>query len=187
MAGVTLAAKNHYGSIAARDHSNYLTVWRTKGQQYSSLVDLMGSKEVDGKTMLFVLDGLFANITNVNDNNKQNCAFNNLFHGQWCSSIFMSLDEVALESVGVDFLTSEFGIKLGQSSETDKRTPIFNCDNYLHEAALIGNPPSGTNYKPDGVKLTKSLGVHEHWNNPTEKKYSRNLGTGTGIELFIVK
>jgi hypothetical protein len=25
--------------------------------------------------------------------------------------------------------------------------------------------------------------VHEHWNNPIDKQYSRNLGTGQGIEL----
>jgi hypothetical protein len=25
--------------------------------------------------------------------------------------------------------------------------------------------------------------VHEHWNNETDMKYSRNLGTGNGIEL----
>jgi hypothetical protein len=29
----------------------------------------------------------------------------------------------------------------------------------------------------------QSLGVHEHWNNSTDKQYSRNLGTGAGIEL----
>ena len=29
-----------------------------------------------------------------------------------------------------------------------------------------------------------SLGVHEHWNNPQDKQYSRNLGTGDGIELI---
>jgi hypothetical protein len=28
-----------------------------------------------------------------------------------------------------------------------------------------------------------SLGVYEHWNNPTDKQYSVNLGTGKGIEL----
>jgi hypothetical protein len=57
-------------------------------------------------------------------------------------------------------------------------------DNYLHEAALAGNPPSGTVYDPDGdgARLS-SLGVHEHWNNATEKKYSRNLGKSEGIEL----
>jgi hypothetical protein len=31
------------------------------------------------------------------------------------------------------------------------------------------------------------LGVHEHWNNPQDKQYSRNLGTGDGIELIKVK
>jgi hypothetical protein len=31
-----------------------------------------------------------------------------------------------------------------------------------------------------------SLGVHEHWNNPTDMQYSRNLGTGEGIELVKV-
>jgi hypothetical protein len=29
----------------------------------------------------------------------------------------------------------------------------------------------------------KSLGTHEHWNNETDMKYSRDLGTGAGIEL----
>ena len=37
----------------------------------------------------------------------------------------------------------------------------------------------------DGIHL-ESLGVHEHWNNSTAKKYSRNLGTGNGIELISV-
>jgi hypothetical protein len=39
---------------------------------------------------------------------------------------------------------------------------------------------------PTPVKRLSSLGVHEHWNNPQEKKYSRNLGTGNGIELVAV-
>jgi hypothetical protein len=26
--------------------------------------------------------------------------------------------------------------------------------------------------------------VHEHWNNPRDRQYSRNLGTGEGIELI---
>jgi len=61
-----------------------------------------------------------------------------------------------------------------------------NPDNYMHEAALADNPPSGTVYDPegDGTPLA-SLGVHEHWNNPVDKQYSRNLGTGDGIELVV--
>jgi hypothetical protein len=52
--------------------------------------------------------------------------------------------------------------------------------------ALADNPPSGTFYDPerDGTGLT-SMGVHEHWNNAVQKKYSRNLGTGQGIELVV--
>ena len=61
-----------------------------------------------------------------------------------------------------------------------------NVDNYLHEAALANNPPSGTFYHPNGSTRLESLGVHEHWNNEIEKKYSRNLGTGKGIELISI-
>jgi hypothetical protein len=59
------------------------------------------------------------------------------------------------------------------------------AEDYLHEAAQADSPPSGTFYDPenDGVALA-SLGVHEHWNNPTDKQYTRNLGTGDGIELI---
>ena len=28
--------------------------------------------------------------------------------------------------------------------------------------------------------------MHEHWNDPTNKQYSRNLGTGQGIELVAL-
>lgn len=28
--------------------------------------------------------------------------------------------------------------------------------------------------------------MHEHWNNPEQRMYSRNLGTGKGIELYRV-
>ena len=31
-----------------------------------------------------------------------------------------------------------------------------------------------------------SQGVHEHWNNATDKQYTRNLGTGNGIELKYI-
>jgi hypothetical protein len=65
---------------------------------------------------------------------------------------------------------------------------IGGVEDYLHEAALAGNPPSNTIYDPDndGMRL-QSLGVHEHWNNPIDKQYSRNLGTGNGIELRYFK
>jgi len=58
------------------------------------------------------------------------------------------------------------------------------ADNYLHEAAQAAKPPSGTVYNPDGSGALTSLGAHEHWNNPTARKYTRNLGGKEGIELI---
>jgi hypothetical protein len=56
-------------------------------------------------------------------------------------------------------------------------------DDYLHQAADSTNWPQDIIYKPSGT-LISSLGVHEHWNNHTDMQYSRNLGTGNGIELI---
>ena len=44
-------------------------------------------------------------------------------------------------------------------------------ENYLHEAALVKNAPSGNIYKNGNGKKVTNLGVHEHWNNPASKKY----------------
>ena len=53
-----------------------------------------------------------------------------------------------------------------------------------YEAAQANDPPSGTFYDPENDSMAMgSLGVHEHWNNSEDKQYSRNLGTGAGIEL----
>jgi len=61
------------------------------------------------------------------------------------------------------------------------------ADDYLHQAADSANWPKGTRYDPenDGTVLG-SLGVHEHWTDSTTKAYSRNMGTGEGIELLRV-
>jgi hypothetical protein len=59
-------------------------------------------------------------------------------------------------------------------------------DSYLIEAALADNPPSKSKYDPQRNNTAiSSLGVMEHWNNPKEKKYSRNLGRSEGIELVL--
>ena len=148
----------------------------------------MGCPNLGAKTILNIIDGLYGDRTNVGDVTKDRCGWTNLFGGQWSASYFMSLDPVAIDSVGLDFLRSEFGITLGYSGAAwSSLGASTNCDNYLHEAALANNPPSGTPYKPNGVALG-SLGVHEHWNNAVAKQYSRNLGTnGTGIELVTLQ
>ncbi len=174
-AGVTLTAKNHYGSINAREHA-YIRSSQSGMGSYSPFVDLIGSRYLGGNTLLFMIDGLYG---------AQDVGYNPtrwplLFGNGWSSSLFLSQDPVAIDSVVLDFLVTEY------SNVSPNSGWMPNCDNYLHEAALAGNPPSGTNYKPDGTTLS-SLGVHEHWNNAVEKKYSRNLGTGAGIELVALQ
>ena len=57
-------------------------------------------------------------------------------------------------------------------------------DDYMKQAADPAKWPKDIQYDPenDGT-LMKSQGVYEHWNNANEMKYSRNLGSGNGIEL----
>lgn len=166
MAGMTLSAKNHYGTINGLDH----TLARPYNT-YNPFVDFMGDKDLGGKTLLNVLDGLYgAKHSDAVPEKWKSKPFN----GTWAASVFMSLDQVALDSVGFDFLNAEMGANM-----------MTNSDSYLHEEALANNPPSGVVYAPDGVRLN-SLGVHEHWNNADEKKYTRNLGTGNGIELVTI-
>ncbi|MGE5612041.1 MAG: DUF362 domain-containing protein [Bacillota bacterium] len=174
-AGITLTAKNHYGSIDDREHTYIQSAAQPLGT-YSPFVDLIGNKYLGGKTMLFMIDALYG----TNDLRNAPAKWQQApFKNRWTSSFFMSQDPVAIDSVGADFLLSEFG---------GKQAFMKNADNYLHEAALASSPPSQTAYHPngDGMRLS-SLGVHEHWNSSTQKQYSRNLGTGHGIELFYAK
>ncbi|MBN2312678.1 MAG: DUF362 domain-containing protein [Sedimentisphaerales bacterium] len=184
--GITLCAKNHYGSLArkpARTTSHYDMhkdlPYTTPGMgHYRPLVDLMGHKHLGGKTLLYLIDGLYAG-----QHAKERAPTKwNLppFNGDWTSSLFASQDPVAIDAVGFDFLWSEWNDGSHRSGTTD----------YLIEAALADHPPSGTFYDPDhegNVTRLASLGVYEHWNNPQDKQYSRNLGTGNGIELVKQK
>ena len=186
ISGITLCGKNHFGSIESpgNDHGKYVKPSAQPMGSYSAYVDFMGSPNLGAKTMLNILDGLYGDQTNVRDATEEFCRWPSLFGGQWSASFFMSLDPVAIDSVGLDFLRSEFGNKLGYSGVS---TPgaITNCDNYLHEAARGTNSVVGA-YRPNGVVMG-SAGVHEHWNNATERKYSRNLNlAANGIELVAL-
>jgi uncharacterized protein DUF362 len=182
LAGITLCAKNHYGSLIrkpARTENHYdlhKSLPRiTPGMgHYRALVDLMGHKHLGGKTLLFLIDGLYAG---KHAQERAPRKWNSQpFNGDWSSSLFASQDPVAIDSVGFDFLWTEW----------DDAPHWSGANDYLIEAARANNPPSGTFYDPDhkgNITRLASLGVYEHWNNPQEKQYSRNLGTGKGIEL----
>lgn len=179
--GVTLCAKNHYGSLIRWPvqkgyydiHPNCFS--KSTGI-YRPLVDLIGHTHLGGKTVLYLVDGLFSGVHPRDPVPRR--MRSGLFNSQWPSSLLASQDPLAIDSVGFDLLSVEwpdFARKEG-------------VDDYLHEAALAQDPPSGTFYDPNHATPTQrlsSLGVHEHWN--AERKYSRNRGTGEGLELVSVK
>ncbi len=178
--GITVCGKNFYGSLIRNPNANgYYDMHATRPTStsgmghYRAIVDLMGHPQLGGKTLLALIDGLFAGISwDAAPVKWQMTPFNN----DWPSSIIVSQDPIAADSVAYDFLYTEW---------TDF-PHLSGAHDYLHEAAEANNPPSGAFYDPNhsGTRLA-SLGVHEHWNNATDKQYSRNLDpvNGTGIEL----
>ncbi len=182
--GVTLCAKNHYGSLirwpAQKGYYDmHPSAFSKKVKVYRTLVDLMGHSHIGGKTVLYLIDGLYCGIHPIDMDRGPRRWKSYPFNGDWTSSLFASQDPVAIDSVGFDFLRAEY----------DSYPRKSGVDDYLHEAALAHNPPSGTFYDPDhsgNVKRLAGLGVHEHWNNPKDKKYSRNLERGLGIELVAI-
>ncbi len=182
-AGITLCGKNHFGSLVRWPvQQGYYDMHRNSFSKatriYREQVDLMGHAHLGGKTVLYLIDGLYPGKHPVDHAPRR---WHSLpFDGHWASSLLSSQDPVAIDSVGLDFLRAEW--------DDHPRRP--GVDDYLHEAALAVNPPSGTFYDPDHPapdRRLSSLGVHEHWNDPGERKYSRNLGIGEGIELVAAK
>lgn len=181
-AGVTLCGKNHFGSI--RFEMDYRNGWHPEPLHdfvrhryshfgaYSCLVDLMGHPDLGGKTLLYMIDGLYAG-----QHQGGPVIRYASFGDDWTSSLLVSQDPVAIDSVGLDIIRNEPGATEGKSTGTE---------NYLHEAALANDPPSGTFYDPDGDgRRLESLGVHEHWNDSGSKQYSRNVGLDRGIALIV--
>jgi hypothetical protein len=177
--GVTLCGKNWYGvtDIHAdwrKNAHNNFNQNRNGKAQYMTFVDFMGHQYTGEKTLIYFIDGLYGseNVAGVPSGKWKLAPFN----GNWPNSLFASQDPVAVDAVGLDFLSSEWPAMVD----------INYADMYLLEAALANNPLSGAFYDPekDGTRL-KSMGVVEHWNNTTEKKYSRNLGKQEGIELVF--
>jgi len=189
--GITFFAKNHFGShtrkTAAHLHKGLQgrpdrDPLRTGYNKYRVFVDLMGSKYLGGNTLLYYMDGLWATSSEHLPPTKfQSAPFNN----DWSSSLFFSLDPVAISSVCLDVMRAEF-----TEEDLQAYPPRYTyvqregLDDYLHQAASSKWWPEGFVYDPDnnGTPIT-SLGVHEHWNNTADMEYSRNLGAGEGIEL----
>jgi hypothetical protein len=200
-AGISLTAKNHFGSQARQSasHLHYALIaptWESYPREvgkpsnggykkYRVLVDLMGSRYLGRNTMLLIVDGLFGGGSDETRGPVK--YFMPPFNNDWSNSIFMSQDQVAIESVCFDFLRSEWN----GTNRHDAANNVFEAgpnmtgvDDYLHQAADSNNWPDGIIYDPDNSgRPLSSLGVHEHWNNAEDKQYSGNLGRQEGITL----
>jgi len=184
-AGITLAAKNHFGSFtrtwAVHLHAGLMAndddPYRLGYGLYRVQTDIMEHKLLSGKNLFMIVDGLYPGEDALGVPEKWESI---PFENDWCSSIFLSFDPVAIESVCHDFLRTEYN---GPTLE-ESRPNWFGVDDYLQQAADSSLWPEGMIYDPDGDGiLIPSLGVCEHWNDSLNKQYTRNLGIGNGIEL----
>jgi len=173
LAGVTLTAKNHFGSIhfpdngAGPEDSARQRLAQPAMGSYNTLVDLMG-------TANWAARRCFTSWTGCTPRAQRRQRFQvGVLGDQWASSILMSQDPVAIDSVALDLLRNE-----------PRATQVRGyADNYLHEAAQAARLRPAP-LQPDGSGPLASLGVHEHWNGAAARKYSRNLGRKEGIELI---
>jgi hypothetical protein len=193
-AGVSLCGKLHFGTnlvgSATHLHGGLIAPNNTVSKpdplrrgygNYRTQVDLMGHKDLGGKTVLFVVDALWAGSESNDPPRKFSMA---PFNKDWTSSVFVSQDQVALESVCYDFLKTEFN----STNPYGSYPQIEGSDDHILQAADSAYWPKGIRYDPENDgSVIGSLGVCEHWNNPTDKQYSRNLKTGNGIELVSLR
>jgi hypothetical protein len=141
---VTLALKNHYGSVIYRDNTlnsmhAYFNQWGNTGgcdlETENILADINNNPHIRDKTRLVIGDGLFGNPYTEGSSVERWDIFNN----DDPNILFFSADPVAISSVMTDYIVAERG---NQDHE------------HLHAAASLG------------------LGVHEHWDSFENKHYS---------------
>lgn len=203
--GVTLCGKNLYGALlrcpsgylySAKNTLDYYNLhlslpnagWSPGLGHYRAIVDLLGAPQLGNKTLLCLIDGLFAGYYwDSRPYPWKTAPFSNGSQPHWPSSLLVSQDPVAIDSVAYDLLLNEWP-QVVTTGGGDPDSLEGGAEDYLHEAALADHPPSGAFYDPGrtGASLA-SLGVHEHWNNPIDRQYSRNLGQTNGIELVYAR
>ncbi len=169
-AGISLSSKNHFGSLLKFSSSGdafpyHYSLPCTQGDgtvdngsygSYRIFVDFIGHKDLGGKTILYLFDALWSS-TNYGDNawKWRMTPFNTSYP----ASIFVSQDPVAIESVGFDFLRTEFYTGNPNGNAFPQYSGV---DDFLHQAADSLYWAQGILYDPegDGTYLPRSMGVH---------------------------
>jgi len=170
--GITLSGKNFFGTWIEPvvDIHEYHKSAFIKGNP-APQTDLLAHKNVGGKTILYIGDGTFpTKIDHKTIDRFEMYPFNN----DWTNSLFFSQDPVAIDSVMFDFL------------HTEGTNPCEGSQYYLHQSAV----PNPNTYDPenDGIYLSESLGVHEHWDKSVDIFSSnRYVGpAGNGIDFVAI-
>lgn len=192
--GITLIAKNHQGSFLEKGDSpksqyainmHYSLPWNSDGTgKYRHTVDYMGHEQTGGKALIYIIDGIWGGESWQGWIKKFKSA---PFGNDYPNSILVGQDPVALESVGFDILFNE-----NITDPLKEQYPILmknEISDHISQCASSDYWPEGIQYDPEGDGTPiGSLGVYEHWNNATDRQYTRNLDTvaGVGIELNYV-
>lgn len=192
---ITMTGKNHCGSIKGTSELHAILNTKKLGVKdaYSPLVDLAASPNLGGKTVLYLMDGLYCGRKwRSYPSHFPNPPFNNKVepyeNAEWPSCVFASFDGVAIQSVGLNVMYAQSKNNIESSYNDVPRILVRdNADDFLREMAIPKNAPSGTNYTQGG-KPVESLGVFEHWDNDSSMRYSRNLNSkvGRGIEFIYI-
>jgi len=156
---ITFGSKNFYGINGIKP------VWSDNGGKHpgwNALTNYMTNANFGGKTILWVMDAMYPtrDVGGIPDKKWAEAPFN----GRPASSFIMSLDGVAEESVSLDFFYQHY------PDVVNNNGGISNAEGYMIAAA------------------NANVGVHEHWNNNTDRKYTKNLNSqaSLGIELLSV-
>jgi hypothetical protein len=165
--GVTLSGKNLFGTWiedVAAVHSYHRAAF-TSGNP-APQTDLLAHEHIGGKTLLYLGDGTFPTKIDHSTIGKYKMK---PFNRDWTNSLFFSQDPVALDSVMYDFIY------------TEGCNPAEGSQNYLHQSA----EPLLDTYDPegDGVYLSESLGVHEHWDTSVDIFSTERY---VGIDFVII-
>jgi len=142
MAGITLSAKNHFGTI---NNCSGLHNWiAIGGSSYDSnsnpQVDIMNNPHIRDKTVLTIGEAIYGGVSSNNTTIRRW----NSFGGELPEMLFFAVDSVAIDSVMYDYL---------------KRETIFTQWDPLAGDYLL-------------LSEAQSLGIHDTWNNNDDRQYS---------------